>query len=70
MMEDAAGAPMEESTGSAGYEYGDLVSALVGGEWLDGEYLGFVPGEGHFVRIVRGSEVCSNLIRTRGGLYA
>ena len=58
------------NTAAAEYERGDLVSALVHGEWLDGEYLGFVPEEGHYVLVGRGAEVCSSEVRSRGGLYA
>jgi hypothetical protein len=59
---------MREGTSTAGYEPGDLVSIHIEGEWLDGEYLGFVPDAGHVVQIDRSFEVVSHRVRRRGGL--
>jgi hypothetical protein len=61
---------MHEGTSTGGYQPGDLVSVHVEGEWLDGEYLGFVPDAGHVVQIDRRFEVISQRIRSRGGLLA
>ena len=59
---------MPEGTSTGGYEPGDLVSVHVEGEWLDGEYLGYLPDDGHAVQIDRRFEVISRRIRRRGGL--
>jgi hypothetical protein len=61
---------MPERTSTGAYEPGDLVSVHVEGEWLDGEYLGFLPDAGHVVQIDRRLEVISDQIRRRGGLLA
>ena len=37
---------MDEQASANGYEPGDLVSISVDGEWLDGEYLGFIVDAG------------------------
>jgi hypothetical protein len=58
---------MFEFTSTAGYQPGDPVSVHVEGEWLDGDYLGFVPEAGHVVQIERHGEVVSREIRGRGG---
>jgi len=61
---------MHEQASTSGYERGDLVSIHVDGEWLDGEYLGFVAEAGHVVQIDRSFEAVSRRIRRRGGLLS
>jgi hypothetical protein len=61
---------MDEFSGASPYQSGDPVSVEIAGEWIDGEYVGFVLQEGHVVYIGQGKEILSTRIRARGGLYA